>query len=371
MSCYVADLVGFGALALVALHGNLGCGDDGGATDDAGVDAPLAPDAAVDASVAPYIVSITPDTGPAAGGTVVLISGGNFEAPGAGTTTVMFDTGVCTDMSIINDLTIQCTTPPGLPSAVAVVEVSNNHGTATSTFQYSTGIYAADGKTGQDGNLYVLDPATGESTVIGPIGYAITGLAFAPDGTLYGSQATQSGNRGNASLIVIDTTTGAGTPVGELLDSTTGIYHNSTADIAFHNDTLLGWSETGDDPVTIDTTTGAVSVIGDSGVSSSGSGIAVDTEGVVWFVPGRVNGNLYIINPMTGIGFEGPALTGGTYDNINSLTFLNGTLYGVDTQDLGSTSSLQVLITIDTATGAITPIGPIPTGIDAIASPSR
>jgi len=363
--------IGFAAVAAMAFQFNLGCGDSGGAADDAGVDAAAIPDAAVDASVAPYIISITPDTGLVAGGTVVLISGGNFDAPGAGTVAVTFDGTAATDLLVLNDLTIQCTTPPGTPGAASVVSVSTSHGSATTTFNYAPGIYAADGKTGAAGNLYLLDPETGASTIVGPVGYAITGLAFAPDGKLYGSQSTQSGNRGNASLILIDPATGAGTPVGELLDSSTGTYHNSTADIAFHNTTLLGWSETGDDPISIDTATGAVTVIGDSGVSSSGSGMAVDTEGVVWFVPGRVNGNLYIINPTTGVGFEGPALSGGTYDNINSLTFLDGTLYGVDTQDLGSVGSLQVLITIDTATGVITPIGPIPTGVDSIASTRR
>ena len=137
------------------------------------------------------------------------------------------------------------------------------------------------------------------------------------------------------------------------------------------DDKLLGWSETGDDAITIDTSTGEVSVIGDSGVSSSGSGIAVDTVGTIWFIPGRVNGNLYIINPLTGLGFQGPALSGGTYDNINSLTFFNGQLFGVDTQDQGTTSSLQNLVRINTTTGVMTTIGPLPTGIDSIAASRR
>lgn len=201
--------------------------------------------------------------------------------------------------------------------------MSNDLGSGTTVFHYA-GIYAADGKTGVAGNLYEINPADASATVVGPVGYGITGLALAPDGKLFGSQSTRSGNLGNGNLIAVDRETGAGTPIGELLDPATTIVHNSTADIDFLDDKLLGWSETGDDPITIDTSTGEVSVIGDSGVSSSGSGIAVDSVGTIWFIPGSLNGNLYIINPLTGLGFQGPALSRGTYDNINSLTFFNG-----------------------------------------------
>ena len=60
------------------------------------------------------------------------------------------------------------------------------------------------------------------------------------------------------------------------------------------------------------------------------------------------------------------SLSGGTYDNINSLCFLDGAFYGLDTQDIGSFSSLQNLVRIDVVTGAITTIAPAPTGCDAL-----
>ena len=41
------------------------------------------------------------------------------------------------------------------------------------------------------GSLYSEDPATGAATEIGPLGFSpVLGLAFAPDGTLYGADAT-------------------------------------------------------------------------------------------------------------------------------------------------------------------------------------
>ena len=106
----------------------------------------------------------------------------------------------------------------------------------------------------------------------------------------------------------------------------------------------------------------------DSGVSSSGSGLAASADGVLWFAPGRVNSSIHTIDPNTGVGFEGPALSGGTHDNINSLVWIDGVLYGVDTIDAGSAESEQVLMTIDTGTGVITPLFPIPIGISGLAT---
>ena len=80
-------------------------------------------------------------------------------------------------------------------------------------------LYGADGAGGNAAtNLYTLDPATGGIvTTVGPIGFAVTGLAVHPTtGILYGT----TGNRSPASpgfLITINTTTGAGTPVGDLV----------------------------------------------------------------------------------------------------------------------------------------------------------
>ncbi len=337
------------ALVVLAL---VGCGGGGGG---GGTPVPV-----------PTITSVSPDTGTTVGGTPVTITGTNFLALGAGPNVVIFDGMSALSVVTVNDTTITCLSPAHADGLISVV-VQNLLGQATLTdcFTYeSRFLYAADGKTGLAGNLYRIDPATGASTVIGPIGYAITGLALAADGTLYGSEATQSGNQGDASLIRINKTTGAGTPVGLLFDGS--INHHSTADLTFVGDRLIGWTESGDDPIEIDEATGAVTVIGDSGVSSSGSGIAMAPDGTLYFLPGRVNGSLYTINPTTGVGFEGPALSGGTYDNFNSMCFLDGVCYAIDTQDLGSTGSLQVLVTINTTTGAITPIGPVPTPIDSL-----
>lgn len=57
-------------------------------------------------------------------------------------------------------------------------------------------------------SLYRVDLATGDATLIGPVGYAdVEGLAISPDGVLYGV------DDGTETLIIIDTNTGQGTPV--------------------------------------------------------------------------------------------------------------------------------------------------------------
>ena len=51
-------------------------------------------------------------------------------------------------------------------------------------------LYGADGAQGNPSNLYLLDPASGAvAQTLGPIGFAVTGLAVDPSpGTLYGAR---------------------------------------------------------------------------------------------------------------------------------------------------------------------------------------
>jgi hypothetical protein len=68
------------------------------------------------------------------------------------------------------------------------------------------------GATGGNVNsdLYLVDTTTGATTSIGPIGFAVTGLAVDPiSHTLYGSTSMNSPNS-PGSIITIDKATGAG-----------------------------------------------------------------------------------------------------------------------------------------------------------------
>ena len=86
------------------------------------------------------------------------------------------------------------------------------------------------GATGGNVNsdLYTVNTATGATTSLGPIGFAVTGLAVDPTtGTLYGSTSMQSPSN-PGSIIAINKTTGAGTLVGSI-----GMPGEEVADLTF------------------------------------------------------------------------------------------------------------------------------------------
>ncbi len=62
------------------------------------------------ADAVPDITSVSPDSGPVAGGTVVTIHGSGF----SGVTNVDFGLNAATSFTIVNATTIRATTPPGL-----------------------------------------------------------------------------------------------------------------------------------------------------------------------------------------------------------------------------------------------------------------
>jgi DNA-binding beta-propeller fold protein YncE len=100
-------------------------------------------------------------------------------------------------------------------------------------------LYAADGSSGHLSSLVILNPATGAvSSVVGPIGFAVTGLAVHPlTGLLYESTSRLDPSAAS-SLLLIDKTTGLGTMIGAY-----GVPGGSTMpDITFTPDgQLYGW----------------------------------------------------------------------------------------------------------------------------------
>jgi hypothetical protein len=100
--------------------------------------------------------------------------------------------------------------------------------------------------------LYNISSANGTATPIGPIGFrTVSAMDFAPNGTLYGVGANAMGT---FFLLTINTTTGAGTQVGP-----TGL-NAPFQDIAFRpsDGTLFGYSD--GRIYTLNTTTGVVEV---------------------------------------------------------------------------------------------------------------
>ena len=224
-------------------------------------------------------------------------------------------------------------------------------------------LYGADGGGGNDNaTLFTLNPATGVKTAtVGPIGFAVTGLAFDPtNGQLYGSTGGAS-DVAPGSLIKIDQETGEGTLIGEVIgDCTAGV-----ADITFTSDgQLWGWTECEDALVRINKATGDGTVIG-TGTGSAGSGMSADPDdNVLWLTPEGDTGDYYTVDKATGnVTSQGTLNDGATGDNINALAWScdGETLFGSVRED--SSGGGREFVTINTATDAVTVLGG-PAGVD-------
>jgi len=118
------------------------------------------------------------------------------------------------------------------------------------------GTMYASGTTCSASNLYTVDPGTGTTTLVGPItnGACVIDIAINAAGDLYGVDLI------SASLLKIDTSTGAGTVIGSL-----GVSPNYAQGLDFDEVTgTLYWASYvgGGALRTIDTTTGASTLIG-------------------------------------------------------------------------------------------------------------
>jgi|GEM_PF-3239761 len=145
--------------------------------------------------------------------------------------------------------------------------------------------------------LVEIDPSTGEVIrEIGRVGFTVNGLAWdQTNGKLYASTAYKDPNYNG--LIEIDPGTGVGTIIGVhgwgfgYTLSITNITVNSFGQ-------MYGWSEWGDDLVSINKYTGVATVVGESGLSTATNGLAFDNTGTLYMV--NSGGSYYIINTSTG-----------------------------------------------------------------------
>jgi hypothetical protein len=230
-------------------------------------------------------------------------------------------------------------------------------------------LYGATGVAADDSlpasNLYSINPDTGAATSIGSIGKAITGLAVdnADGGKLYGVTAGVYLSGAERQLLRIDPATGASTVVGSL-------GANEIEDLAFSPlGQLYGWNETGDDLYSINKANGALTKVGESNQGVTfGDGLAFDRNGWLWGALDGDFGHLSVLSPSSGAVTTGPRVSGSpnkTGAMISSADFAcDGlTMYGV-VNDFGGASNL---VTINTATGAITNKGASVNGLDAIA----
>lgn len=135
-------------------------------------------------------------------------------------------------------------------------------------------------------SLYSIDPTTAAPTLIGNLGTSVNSLVFAADGTLYGA---------NSSLYTISSGTGTATVIGNA-----GTSYNSSGDLAFIAGQLyLSSAGAGSDAlVRLDAATGAGTAIGPIGASGV-YGLATNDNVTLYGVAGT---SIYTINVATGAG---------------------------------------------------------------------
>ena len=232
-------------------------------------------------------------------------------------------------------------------------------------------LYAASVRSGINadapiaGNLYTVNLANGTATLVGAIrlpgskSIGVTGLAAHPTtGVLYGITSEKSPNNPHA-LVTLDPASGAAELVGDL--------RSSGSDIAFDaKGTLFIWLPGTSQLGTVNLSDASVSPIGKPGPGGSPAGIAIDPNGMVYVISKGASGTLDNVDLSTGALQIGPPLTGAPFSTqINSMSFSpSGLLLAVNSN--GGNPANTRLVTINTATGAVATIGPLPDDTDAL-----
>jgi hypothetical protein len=217
----------------------------------------------------------------------------------------------------------------------------------------ATSLFGVDFGTTQQAVLYDVDPATGAATNPRPTGLGhLVGVAYAPDGVLYGLTNSSAPSNPN-SLVAIDPSTGASHLVGPTglpsivegdltRDPTTGLFYgcynlNTGARQLF----------------TINIQTGAATPLSGS-LSGDPSALAFSPDGTLYGIDTSL-GQLLTVNKATGAALSSKSLNialGSTSGM--AVDPATGVFYVAD----GESAGTDKLYTLNPATGVLTAIGP-------------
>jgi len=218
------------------------------------------------------------------------------------------------------------------------------------------------------GRLYVVDPATAATKLVGPLRVGesgvyvgLTGLAVHPKtAVLYGITAgVTPGLR--PSLMKIDPRTANVTLIGTLGHSASDINFDAAGK-------LFIWLTDVDQLGTVNLATGAATPMGppSANPASTGGGLAIDGRGIAYIAATTAAGTLDKVDTDTAARTVGPVLSGAPYlSAIHSLTFSpSGVLYGVNTNL--AVPAKTALVTIDPVTGVVSLVGALPEDADGL-----
>jgi hypothetical protein len=198
----------------------------------------------------------------------------------------------------------------------------------------------------------------------------IEGLAFAPDGRLFGiDDATKT-------LVILNTTTGLASSVGQSRPGNTNLATGAGPEFAqdfglsFACDgTLFASSDTKRNLYRVDTTTGAATRIGGEGaLGAQITGLAVRGE-QIYGLGSTGDEGLYSIDRNSGRATLIGRLGAGLSFTDGDLAFAaDGTLWGVaDRSDVGANGEPSILFKVHPLTGAATRVSTTALGIESLA----
>jgi hypothetical protein len=316
---------------------------------------------------APTFLSISPATGPTAGGTGVTITGRNL----IGATSVTFGSTAATGITVVNETQITAITPSHAIGAVDVA-VTTPNGTATGTSAYSYGIAPmfssispATGPTSGGTGITITGTNLTGATAVTFGGTAATGVTAVSDTSI---TATTPGHAAGAVDVVITTPNGTATGTGAYTYGSVPTFASITPRIGL---------TIGGTPVTITGTNlaGATSVTF-GGTAATGVTAVSDTSitantpfhaaGLVTVVVTTPNGTATGTNAYNYTTTAAPTFTsiapssgptaGSTAVTITGTNFVAGGLLGVT---IGGAPATSVVRSSATTITAVTPAGTV------------
>jgi sugar lactone lactonase YvrE len=302
----------------------------------------------------PVVIAISPAFARAAGGDTVTITGRGFENLEAGDPTVTIGGVEVSSVTVVDDDTLTATVGDSSdadPFSPQDLVVTNANGAATledAIKLTAPGLLATE-RNRQNNRVVYLNPQTGHVAEIGRMDRAIHACAINSGGTLYGLSRSTTGRH---DLVTFDPLTGEVTLIGVIRDG--GGVQKNVVSMSFVGATLYGWTRDDNRLVSINTSSGIVTLIGATNLAiSRPNAMAFRDSGQV-FIADSISETLDTLNITTGALTVGPSLAQPCCSNFHGAVTSGGALY------LAEYSGQRRVMTVNTTSGAMSEVARLP-----------
>jgi len=222
---------------------------------------------------------------------------------------------------------------------------------------------------GGPATLVEIDPLTGTSVSVGAIGFdRVSAMDYDPETGILYATGERPGTDINV-LIAIDPGTGAGHEIGPTNIGAPGGTKEPDLSIRFLDGKIFAYLDNGDELATLDRLSGRATLVGPSGVSGIGNGLAFESSSALIHTDGNhVNvldqaaGTAVAVAPLSYAGFPPPVVA----YRVNALdAACDGRLFA-SVRD-GNGTGPDYLATLDPNSGVVTHVGATDGGLDALA----